>query len=216
MTKKENLFVIGDVHGCFHTFVKLLEHWDPKTELLIQVGDLINKGKHSPKVVRLARQLEKEHEAVFLKGNHEYQAIQQLHGKWSAFWEEYFFVKTLKHYELLGRSFEYDVEWFKEKPVVWSNDHLFISHAGVSHFNNIYELDNRYSILCNRSPLKQLKQFQIVGHTPTTGDPKLVEGHYLNIDTGAFKGQALSGVKITREAKILELISELTIMEDIF
>ena len=33
-----NLLIIGDVHGCFHTFSELLTHWRPATEYLIQVS----------------------------------------------------------------------------------------------------------------------------------------------------------------------------------
>ncbi len=44
-----NLFIIGDVHGCFHTFSELLTHRDPATEHLIQVGDLVDRGATFPK-----------------------------------------------------------------------------------------------------------------------------------------------------------------------
>jgi serine/threonine protein phosphatase 1 len=39
-----NLLVIGDIHGCYYTFQMLLDKfWDSEKELLIQVGDIIDK-----------------------------------------------------------------------------------------------------------------------------------------------------------------------------
>ena len=37
-----NLFIVGDIHGCYYTFKTLLQrYWDEKNDVLIQVGDLI-------------------------------------------------------------------------------------------------------------------------------------------------------------------------------
>ncbi len=53
-----NLFVIGDVHGCYLELKKLIEeHWNSKDELFIQVGDLIDRGSFSPKTVEYCREL---------------------------------------------------------------------------------------------------------------------------------------------------------------
>ena len=42
------VLVVGDVHGCYFTFKKLVEtHWNRKEEFLVLTGDLINKGPHS-------------------------------------------------------------------------------------------------------------------------------------------------------------------------
>ncbi|MDF2789765.1 MAG: serine/threonine protein phosphatase [Neobacillus sp.] len=66
-----NYFVIGDVHGCYHTFKSMItKHWNKETEVLIQLGDLIDRGKNSPQMVQLARQLKTDfpERAIFLKG----------------------------------------------------------------------------------------------------------------------------------------------------
>ncbi len=57
-----NLLIVGDVHGCYHTFKKLVdENWNPEEELLIQIGDLINKGPHSGLCSKYWRKLEKKY-----------------------------------------------------------------------------------------------------------------------------------------------------------
>jgi len=71
-----NLFIIGDVHGCYNTFSAMLEFWEPEKEILIQLGDLIDRGNFTPQLVKLCRELEDKHKAVFLKGNHEWLALQ--------------------------------------------------------------------------------------------------------------------------------------------
>jgi serine/threonine protein phosphatase 1 len=62
------LIAIGDIHGCHQEFAELLERLElTKDDRLILVGDLINRGPDSCKVIDLARQ----HRAIALLGNHE-------------------------------------------------------------------------------------------------------------------------------------------------
>ncbi|GIN87436.1 hypothetical protein J6TS2_38220 [Heyndrickxia sporothermodurans] len=71
-----NYFVIGDVHGCYYTFHNLLnKHWNKVNEMIIQLGDLIDRGKNSPQMVGFAMKLSKHfpNQVIFLKGNHEYE-----------------------------------------------------------------------------------------------------------------------------------------------
>jgi serine/threonine protein phosphatase 1 len=62
------LIAIGDIHGCHQEFAELLERLElTKDDRLILVGDLVNRGPDSCKVIDLARQ----HRAISLVGNHE-------------------------------------------------------------------------------------------------------------------------------------------------
>ncbi len=62
------LIAIGDIHGCYKEFEDLLEKLDlKKDDRLILLGDLINRGPDSGRVVELAR----EHATASLLGNHE-------------------------------------------------------------------------------------------------------------------------------------------------
>lgn len=62
------IIAIGDIHGCHQEFAELLERLAPtKDDRLILIGDLINRGPDSCKVIDLARQ----HRALSLLGNHE-------------------------------------------------------------------------------------------------------------------------------------------------
>ena len=62
------LIAIGDIHGCHKEFEELLDKLDlKKDDRLILLGDLINRGPDSSRVVELAR----EHATASLLGNHE-------------------------------------------------------------------------------------------------------------------------------------------------
>ena len=68
---KENFFVIGDIHGHFPELEKMLQYWDESTEQLIFLGDYIDRGPDSARVLTLVEQLVKDKGAIALKGNHE-------------------------------------------------------------------------------------------------------------------------------------------------
>src|SRR3954466_446577 len=62
------LIAIGDIHGCHLEFAELLARLALTSEdRLILLGDLVNRGPDSNKVIDLAR----EHRALSLLGNHE-------------------------------------------------------------------------------------------------------------------------------------------------
>jgi serine/threonine protein phosphatase 1 len=62
------LIAIGDIHGCHQEFAELLERveFSPDDQLIL-LGDLVNRGPDSCRVIDLARQ----HQAISLLGNHE-------------------------------------------------------------------------------------------------------------------------------------------------
>ena len=62
------LIAVGDIHGCHKEFSDLLDKLDlQKDDRLILLGDLVNRGPDSAKVVELAREVA----MVSLLGNHE-------------------------------------------------------------------------------------------------------------------------------------------------
>lgn len=62
----KNTYVIGDVHGCYHTLLELLEKI-PKDSRIIFVGDLCDRGLYSKEVIDLV--IENDYECIL--GNHE-------------------------------------------------------------------------------------------------------------------------------------------------
>ncbi|MFC0189412.1 metallophosphoesterase family protein [Fictibacillus aquaticus] len=213
-----NYFVIGDVHGCYHTFKNMINtYWDREREVLIQLGDLIDRGRNSPQMVRFARELSAEfpNTAVFLKGNHEFEIIEHFFVKHNENWLRQCGDDTLRQYQNVDRDCENDVRWMKELPLFWENNHLFISHAGISEQGeDPFNEDNEFGVLWNRSPLKDIGKLQIYGHTPCDIPTHDNKSNAWNIDTGAAYLGYLTGVKVTPAGEVIQFIREDTDLRD--
>ena len=216
-----NLFIIGDVHGCFHTFSELLTHWQPASDHLIQVGDLVDRGRYVPETVELAQKLSEElpHSTAFLMGNHEDAMLHHFspNGPYSG-WLEWGGRSTMEEYasqpELLARH----LPWLAQRPLMWQNEHVLVSHAGLA--DSPYALDPEHpdGLLWRRGPLRKLTQLQVVGHTPTQ-DGKLhfdADTNSLYLDTGAYLQRNLSGVRLSPTGKVLDTIVIPTHPQDLF
>lgn len=77
MSKFDDIVVVGDIHGCYDEFNELLDtvHADtpsknPDKCLKILVGDLVNKGPKSQKVLRLCRDIYPQ-SILAVRGNHD-------------------------------------------------------------------------------------------------------------------------------------------------
>lgn len=68
----DKAFVLSDIHGCYKQLLALLENWDKEMSLFI-LGDLIDRGEDSFKVVQAIMNLKKMYgdKVVVLMGNHE-------------------------------------------------------------------------------------------------------------------------------------------------
>ena len=121
-----DLFIIGDVHGCFDTLTELLTHWKPATERLIQVGDLVDRGNHVPETVELARRLSAQYgeQAVFLKGNHEQGMVRHLGpaGPYKS-WLDWGGRSTLLQYSTRRELQEPHVAWLAERGILAKDTH---------------------------------------------------------------------------------------------
>lgn len=77
--KPKRAIIIGDVHGCFTELQELLIkcEYDPLKDDLYLVGDLVNKGPDSIKVVEFCR----KNNISCVMGNHDYAAVEHYHNK---------------------------------------------------------------------------------------------------------------------------------------
>ena len=73
-----NIFAIGDIHGCLNQLVflqkKILNYpkFKKNEDLLVYLGDYIDRGPNSKGVINQAITLQKENiKSIFLMGNHE-------------------------------------------------------------------------------------------------------------------------------------------------
>ncbi len=73
LQNKDRLIVIGDVHGCLIELQTLLFNceFNEERDLLIFVGDLVNKGPFSAEVIQYVRKLFQKGVARVVRGNHD-------------------------------------------------------------------------------------------------------------------------------------------------
>ncbi|MBF9237258.1 serine/threonine protein phosphatase [Hymenobacter sp. BT683] len=216
-----NLFIIGDVHGCVNTFSEVLTHWRPATEQLIQVGDLVDRGRHSPETVELARTLSEQHpdSTTFLMGNHEHAMLQHF-GPAGPYpdWLLWGGRETVHQYKSCPKMLAKHLPWLAQRPLRWQNDCVVVSHAGLADSPHALEPDHPDGLLWRRGPLRKLPQLQVVGHTPTANGQLLADAatNTLYIDTGAYLKRNLAGVRLSPTGDLLDTILVPTHPEDLY
>lgn len=215
------ILVVGDVHGCLHTFKTLLSvHWNPVEDLLVQVGDLIDRGNFSAETVGFVRRLQTKYpdRVIILRGNHEQEIIHHIETRVNKNWLLQGGYETLANYQKLGMSLAEEVDWMKCLPLYWENSAIFVSHAGIAEVaENPFFPDAKDSVLWTRKPLRNLGKLQVVGHTPMrNGLPKhdpISNSWY--IDTGAYLKKNLSAIQLTQTGDVLKVVSIPTNPQDV-
>lgn len=181
----EQIYIIGDVHGCFNTLLELIKQFPNKEKSQICfVGDVIDRGLFSCDVVELIMQ----NGYKMVMGNHERRLLSNkfefLNNK-VPFDRSWFFGNggeaTYRSY--LGQSVEFKqrhVDFLESRPVylefkdykTQNGEHLVVSHSAVG---NMWELRNdKYAseefkrhLLSGRGDEMQVSGiFNVYGHTP--------------------------------------------------
>jgi len=84
--------IIGDVHGCYEELTELLDRlgyirlpegaWaHPEKRRMLFLGDLVDRGPHSPETVRLVLESCKAGTALMVPGNHDIKFMRKMFGK---------------------------------------------------------------------------------------------------------------------------------------
>lgn len=206
----QNFMVIGDVHGCYFTLKKLLEnHWNSDKEQLILLGDLVNKGRNSRKVLKYLMDLSIEfpQKVVVLKGNNEVLFLEK--------YEHAYASKGVKKFNKHGLDKNTTLNWISSLPHFWENDVFFASHAGIPKKHKLPILADDDAILFNRKSLKNIGKTQFLGHIVVENPYYSQKENAWYLDTGAGYGSKLSAVKVQSDGKVIEQISLQVEWEDI-
>lgn len=197
----ENTYVIGDVHGCFHTLQKLIAQL-PKEADLIFVGDLCDKGKFSKDVIDFV--IDNHYPCV--KGNHEHlmqtyleEAIfHDKHSPWSSD-KRYGGMATIESYEGDQHKMLAHLEWITTLPMHIQVDKYFITHGFALPFyeeRNNPEYYNDY--LLNRyevgMQIDHPEVINIFGHC--VFDEVVSDTNLYGIDTGCSYGKKLTALQL--------------------
>ena len=215
-----NYFVIADVHGCLHTLRELLTHWRPQEETLVQLGDLVDRGRHSPETVELCRQLSADFpdKTVFLQGNHDWAMAEHVgpHGPYKA-WLGWGGRQTLAQYQQRRQLLAAHAAWLTQRPLFYETEHLLFSHAGFAAVPNPADPTSNDGVLWRRGPLQNRGKLQVVGHTMTASHQPFYHeaANAIYLDTGAAEGHCLTGLRLSETGEVLATVVVPTHREDL-
>jgi serine/threonine protein phosphatase 1 len=205
----QRIFAIGDIHGCFEKLKRLIEKididWDK--DKLIFLGDYIDRGPDSFKVVEFLISLRKRHRnIILLKGNHEEMLENFLSGNNRVGYLMDGGQQTIDSYLKHNRANsgfpmpEEHLDFFRSLDLFHQTDGYIFVHAGLKKGIPL-EQQNPREILWIREPFVHSKadfgKRVVFGHTPF--DAPLLEANKIGIDTGAVYGNKLSCIRLPDE-----------------
>lgn len=182
-------YVIGDVHGKAGMLEDLLKTWDGQTQLLF-LGDLIDRGEDSHRVLEMVKDLVDNQGAICLSGNHEYMFLTWLDDP----------EESYDHYRrnggdttinsILGRPLDAPVdgvedakrvaaeaadlvEFIRQMPFVVETDKYIFVHAGIDLTLDDWHETTDYKKVWLRKPFHGAENHTgktiVFGHTPVYG-----------------------------------------------
>ena len=222
-----NIFAIGDIHGCLNQLISIhdqifnYKNYKKEEDLLIYIGDYIDRGPKSKQVIDQILQLKnKEIKTVFLMGNHEEMMIDFLFNKINNLenWLINGADQTFKSYDIEVVEFIKDgfedhiidklrkvlieklgnghLNFFKNLQLTFSVAQYLFVHAGIDPKKNLTNQSKQDYLWARSSDFfhKDFKAEKIIvhGHTP---EKNVVNFPYrINIDTGCYFSGKLSCV----------------------
>ena len=185
------LIALADIHGEVHKLNNLLNKLQPQLDdQLVFLGDYIDRGYHSKKVIDTLLKLSKTCQCKFLMGNHCYNLLKAKDGNeyFMSQFLEYGGLQTIDSYGSFENIFKIHGEIFKQlKPYYLTDDYLFV-HAGIRPDKPLeeQEIEDLLFIRENFYNHKHsLKQKVIFGHT--SFKTPLLENDKIGIDLGVGK-----------------------------
>lgn len=179
-TDWDNIYIIGDVHGCRKTLRRLLDRLNPSPDdLVVFVGDLVRKGPDSKAVLDLVSNTPNFYS---VRGNNE--------------------QKLIDGRESIDTLAESDLAYLESLPVVISWDDIVVVHGGIDHRKPVVEhtlddLLNTRSLVPDRNydrpywfEARQELPRVFFGHTVLA--ESFDSGYAVGLDTGCVHGGQLT------------------------
>ncbi|MEU6715394.1 metallophosphoesterase family protein [Nonomuraea sp. NPDC046802] len=187
--------IIGDIHGCFDELLELLEKVDLRPDdLLVSVGDLVDRGPAPGEVIRLFRE---RPNAVVIMGNHERKHVRGI----------FSYAQEITRLQL-GDQYAESVDWMRTLPYFFENEHVRVVHAAM--LPGLALPEQREEILCGstRGERELARKFPdsywyehytdpkpvVFGHHVTGREPMIRDGRIFGLDTGACHGWNLTAL----------------------
>lgn len=135
-------YAIGDIQGCFKEFSKLLQviNFNPSTDVLYLVGDLVNRGPQSLDVLKWIYKYQDS--VINVLGNHDFYLLAR-----------YNHLVKLDNGDTLedlmrDKHIHRYIDWLRTCPLVFHDNQYILVHAGIYpqiDFNELLQLNHAVS-----------------------------------------------------------------------
>lgn len=225
----ERIFAIGDVHGCAEELEILLNQLPlSNTDTVVFLGDYVDRGPNSKKVIDLIIDLKKRCNVVALKGNHESMMIDFINDPSSA--QAGLFImnggsSTLASYTLRADQFvipDEHIEFLQQLKVCYETEDFFFVHAGVPDMP-LHKIDlelQEMELLWIRSSFHNSRYNwgKTIVHGHTVVNNVEMTPRRINLDTGCVFNGTLSAIELPSrklyQVKARENIPHVYLKED--
>ncbi|GAA0936619.1 metallophosphoesterase [Nonomuraea longicatena] len=187
--------IVGDVHACFDELLDLLDLVALRPEdLLVSVGDLVDRGPQPAEAVRFFRE---RPNSVVVMGNHERKHVRGI----LSYSQE---ITRLQ----LGGDYAETVAWMRTLPYYFENEHVRVVHAAM--LSGLPLAEQREELLCGTtSGQRRLAALfpegawhdhytdakpVAFGHHVVGREPMTRDGRVYGLDTGACHGGRLTAL----------------------
>lgn len=202
---KGRTLLIGDIHGCADELKRLLQKFEPrKKDRIIALGDLVNRGPKSRKVMKMAR----KYGIIPILGNHEmrllearnskrlgplklrdrltYAALRESDWEWMETWPHVIRIKSLNLIAVHG-GFLPNKNWKKQSPKLVTNIQVIDKKGNPT----------KRSRSSSGKPWAKFwmgPEHVVYGHTPRR--QALQHQKATGLDTGCVYGNALTALSL--------------------
>ncbi len=202
LTNKEETalryLVVSDIHGEADKLDQVLDkaEYDPQEDQLILLGDYIDRGPSSKRVIEKVKRLVKDDSAVAIKGNHDDMFIRSKEDlEAMELWKMNGAATTIQSYEGRMEEVKEDQQWLEENLHLYyeTDDYIFV-HAGLEPETPLEQQDEDTLLWTRHEEKVGLGKTVIHGHTPV---PEIA--YYedqIDIDTGAAYGGKLTMLEL--------------------
>ena len=206
-------YVFGDIHGCFNELTSLIDEIRPNlgVDKLIFLGDYIDRGPNSYKVIRFLMDLQSKYgkdDIVLLRGNHEDMAIDYINSGYSGNLNGYrdTYVDFLRN----GDDVSNYLSFFQSLPLYYEDDNFIYVHGGIlpgtpMHMQSSQDLLWIRNRFYESSALFHKTVF--FGHTPTKNMlgvwAPFIQEDRIGIDTGCVYGGFLTAIEIIDDSRLI-------------
>lgn len=196
-------FAIGDIHGCDIAFESLLGLIQPRVDdTLIILGDVIDRGPDSARVMEMLLQLATDSNVVFVLGNHEEMMFHALEtGVPGSMWIMHGGQETLASYGGAPENIPpAHLDFIRSNAVnYWATETEIYVHANLDVDADLEQQESqqlRWQHLTGYERPHPSGRRVFCGHTPQpNGIPRITNG-WVCVDTYAYGGMYVTAVDV--------------------